>query len=649
MYSNSIFQSCLSFFVLFILLTHVSGQEVVSLKNAPTSVLKLYQKAEKQIRKKDYPKAICFLEKAIKKEALFIDGILKIGGLYYEKSNFQQAKEYFLRAIELDSTYDYRALQALSLSLEKNKEYQEAAYFLKKYRSQPNLSEEGMRKTDRKIKTLEFIATSRANPTLIDIQKLGSTVNTSNFENWPSLTADGNTMFFTRLTENQEDLYYTQKDSLGQWSDAKMMPNINTYENEGAHCTSADGKIVLFTYCSDGRAGQAKGCNIYISRKRGETWSSPVYFNEINSSAWDSQPNISGDGKTIIFSSTRKGGKGKADLWISTIGTDGKWGAPKNLGDVINTRGDDGAPFFHPDGKTLYFMSDHHIGLGSNDLFYTKMGENNKWRKPVNLGFPINGEYHEGAMVVSLDGKTAYFSRGNLAENAQRNDLDIYTFELPPESRAHPMGFVKINVKDAVTLEALVSNVEIQSTDESSDTKSQFMTDEEGSILIPLEIGKNHSFNVNKSGYYFKSERIELSEPLLVEDAYELELLLDPIAPSVAIVEKPVVLKNVLFETGSYALLESSGFELGKLVELLDNNLKLKIEIRGHTDNVGEGSDNDILSEQRAKAIFTYLIGRGISADRLSYKGFGEKKPIDTNETVQGRKNNRRTEFVIKN
>ena len=626
----------------------MSGQEVVSLKNAPNSVLKLYQKAEKQIKKNDYPKAICFLEKAMKKEPLFIDGLLKIGGLYYERSNFQQAKVYFQRAILLDSAYDFRALQALSLSLEKNTEYLEASVVLQKYQSQANLNEEAQRKVDRKIKTLDFIATSRANPAKIKIEKLGPTVNTSHFENWPSLTADGSTMFFTRLTENQEDLYYTRKDSNGIWAEAKMMPNINTYENEGAHCTSADGKIILFTYCSQGRAGQAKGCNIYISNKRGETWSSPVYFNEINSSAWDSQPNISGDGKTIIFSSTRKGGKGKADLWMSTIDKGGKWGTPKNLGGVINTKGDDGSPFFHPDGETLYFMSDHHIGFGSNDLFFTKKGEQDQWNEPVNLGFPINGEYHEGAMVVSLDGKTAYFSRGNLAENAQRNDLDIYTFELPIESRAQPMGFVKIIVKDAITLEALVVNIEIQSASEEGISVGQFMTDEEGSILIPLEIGKNHSFNVNKKGYYFKSERIELSEPLMVEDAYQLELFLDPIVPVVAEEEKPIVLRNVLFETNSYAILESSEFELGKLVELLDNNLKLKIEIRGHTDNVGTPEDNKTLSEQRAKAINTYLIKNGIAAERLSYKGFGEENPIDTNETAQGRKNNRRTEFVIK-
>lgn len=626
------------------------AQEPITLKNAPKSTLKLYNKSEKCIQERNYDKAITFLHKAIKKEPLFIDAYLKIAGLSYEADRFDNAIEYFEKALSIDESYDPRMYQALYLSYEKQKSFTKAIINLEEYINRTSLEGEELEKANRALSILEFRENALRNPISYKSSKLGSFINTEEYsEYWPSLTADQNTMFFTRKTKNQEDLYYIERNQDGEWKNGMIMPNLNTYENEGAHSSSADGSTIVFTFCSDGRNNKARGCNIYISNKRNGKWEVPQYMREINSSAWDAQPNLSANGKTIIFSSRRKGGLGKTDLWISKKNSLNIWSDPENLSELINTPGNEEAPFLHPDGKTLYFMSNYHAGMGSYDIFYSRLNNEGKWTQPQNLGYPINTEDHEGAMIVSMDGKTAYFSKGPENKDAKKRNLDIYSFELPEHAKASPVGFVKIYVKDAVEKYPITARLNIQQQNDLEAIKDSLDTNSEGFVLIPLPLGSNYSVNVKKQGYIFKSKRFELLDMNLAKNAFEIEIFLDKIKDIETVIVEPTVLENVLFETGSFELLEESYFELENLYELLNQNSNMEIEIHGHTDNVGEAENNRILSENRAKAVYHFLTQKGISEGRISYKGFGESKPVASNDTEEGRKLNRRTEFIITN
>lgn len=649
---NAVIEVCKKLFLPFLIIlssfTSLTSQ-AITIANAPKSIKKLYAKAEKLIKKNKISNGIAMLDKATKKEPRFIDAYLKRGVLYYEGASYDKAIENFESAIALDGEYDPRVWQALSVSHERLNNEVKALEYLKEYQSRsPIVKEQQKIKLEDKINSLAFIVEMKSNPVPFDPIMLPSAINTdNNSEYLPSLTADGNYLFFTRVTNNQEDLFYSVKDSTGEWKEAELMPKVNTHENEGAHCISADGKTILYTYCSDGRQGSAYGCNIYIAINRNGNWSNPKYFSAINSKSWDTQPNISSDGKTIIFTSSRKGGFGGSDLWYSIKNADNTWSNPVNMGPIINTPKDEASPFLHPDNETLFFMSNGHPSLGSFDLFQSKLNESASWSKPENLGYPINTEEKEGAMVVALDGRTAYYSRGNGKKSFDQTQSDIYTFDLPKHLAAAPVGFVKIRVLDAETKSSLIANLEIQSHDDEANSIENLVTDEEGTILLTIPLGKNYSLNVSKEKYYFHSERFELMDFNAKKSAFEILVLLDPIKEEIIVESAPIILKNVLFETGSFELLPESSFELDNLLNLLIENPDIRIEIRGHTDDVGEAAYNKELSRNRAKSVFEYLTAREIDASRMSFKGLGEQLPIDSNETEEGRKNNRRTEFVI--
>jgi outer membrane protein OmpA-like peptidoglycan-associated protein/tetratricopeptide (TPR) repeat protein len=622
------------------------GQEVVTSDNAPKKVLKIYQKAEKCLSKGETEEALEKLQKAILEEPRFMDAYLKIAAIHYELGQFENAATSFKSALELDPD-NFRLVQSVAVSYEKAKNNTSAiTYFTQLLSFEDKLNEEYREEIKEKIETFSFRQDALKNPVPFAPVLLPSNINDPKRSEYsPSLTADGKRLFFTRLVSNQEDIYFSEMDSSGEWSVAKMLPNLNTLENEGAHNISADGKIILFTYCSDGKRSNVRGCNIYVSFKQKGLWTTPQYFDAINSKAWDTQPNVSSDGKTVIFTSLRPGGYGNSDLWWSKRNEDGKWTIPENLGDVINTRLREESPFLHPDGKSLYFKSEGHPGMGSFDLFRSELQENGKWSKPENLGYPINTEDHEGSMIISLDGKTAIYSRGNGKVSFDRTQSDLFTFTLPESARAKPVGFVKIRVYDAESKLPIEANIKVQS---SFGLINSYETDNEASRLVTLPLGQDYSLNIEKEAYYFYSERFELNTLNTEKSAFEIEVYLQPIKDVVAEENEPIILKNILFETGSYQLKEESFFELDQLFRLLSDNSKLKIEVRGHTDNVGDDAANQLLSENRAKSVYDYLVQKGISKDRLTFVGFGESKPIASNESEIGREINRRTEFITK-
>jgi outer membrane protein OmpA-like peptidoglycan-associated protein len=315
----------------------------------------------------------------------------------------------------------------------------------------------------------------------------------------------------------------------------------------------------------------------------------------------------------------------------------GRWSMPENLGPTINTVGDEGTPFIHADNQSLYFTSNGHPGYGGDDLFISRKGPDGTWSKPENLGYPINTIENEGSLVIAADGKTAYYA-SDRADS--RGGLDLYSFEMRGDIRPAQTLWVKGRVFDKKTNKGLPSSVIL--TDLSSGSViSNLQTDETGNYLITLPKGKDYAFDVNRRGYLFYSENFPLSKEQ-GDTAYHIDIPLQPIEASAAI-----VLKNIFFDPNQYEIKPESGTELNAVVQLMKENPGLHIQINGHTDNSGNAADNKTLSENRARAVTNYLVAKGIAQARLSFKGFGDTKPVADNTSPEGRAKNRRTELSV--
>jgi outer membrane protein OmpA-like peptidoglycan-associated protein len=393
---------------------------------------------------------------------------------------------------------------------------------------------------------------------------------------------------------------------------------------------------LFFTGCN--RPDGLGRCDIYISQKKGDEWGKPFDLSPpINTSGWESQPSISADGRTLYFVSNRQGGYGGYDIWKSTLTPKG-WGQPENLGPNINTAFNEQSPFIHADNNTLYFCSNGWPGMGNQDLFVTRLGDDGKWGKPENLGYPINTHGDETALTLTADGATAYFASNNLKG---LGGFDIYTFEMPVKLRPNIVTYVKGTVSDAKTKQPLESAVEILDLQNTQPVYQDYSSADKGDFLATLTAGKNYGLNISKSGYLFYSENFSLvgyqsSSP------FNIHVLLEPIE-----IGNKVILKNIFFDTNKFDIKPESTSELQKLVDFLLFNPTLRIEISGHTDNVGNDALNQTLSENRAKAVYDYLIANKLDAARLVFKGYGKSQPIAPNDTDDNRSKNRRTEFKI--
>ncbi len=409
---------------------------------------------------------------------------------------------------------------------------------------------------------------------------------------------------------------------------------FNDKFNNGAAAITADNKQMYFVVCYN---NMVEYCDIWFTEFKNGKWSPLANMgSNINSNVWDSQPTVSYDGKTLIFSSMRPGGEGGADLWMSTKNAKGEWTVPVNMGNVVNTPEHELTPFIHSDSQTLYFASKGHKGLGGYDLYFSKKDSSGNWMKPKNMGYPINTEHDENSFFVSLDGKKGYYATDRLNGPG---GLDIYSFDLYQEARPEEVLFIEGTVKTddnkpiggQVELVDMKTNEVIKVDIDSTDGKYVAIIAPTSDILI----------TVKPVGYAFTSTVIDsgtakIGEPTTVNiETKEIKI------------GEHYRLNDVNFATNSWELTDKAKFIIKEFYGFLKKNPKIKISIDGHTDNVGDDESNLSLSANRAKAVFEYLITLGISADRMTHHGFGEKEPIASNTSEFGRAKNRRTEFVI--
>ena len=527
----------------------------------PKKAVKAYETAEKAFQKHDYKTAHAQALKAVLADPNYAEAWLLEGEIGMETNDMELAKLGYEKALAIDSTLFPPAAITLARLYDKQGSYKREIALLRWYQSKKF----GHAANDATVAEMLDLAAFRDHafdhPVSFNPENIGNQVNTVADEFVNMLQFDGSQLLFTRKMTvaegfQKEFLFASQWDGTA-WGAAQQLPFVAFPENLdlAAAFISADGKKLYLTGCGWGRDS---GCDLYVSEWNGSQWSEPRNVDEgINTRTWESQPCVSADGKELYFVSRRNG---NADLFCALRKADGSWGEPQNLGAPINTKGTEMAPFLHPDGRTLYFSSDKHIGMGGFDLFMSRRGADGHWQVPVNLGFPINTSGDEINFFVAADGKTAFISSVREGGNG---GFDIYTFELPDDIRP-----------------------------------------DEANYLSSVDV-------------------VEL-------------------APGDAL-----VLQNIQFEFNSSALTADSKAGIQMLTEFLQRNPELKVELAGHTDNVGNAQYNQKLSAERAESVRKALVDNGINENRLTARGYGATKPIAPNDTDEHRALNRRTEMII--
>jgi outer membrane protein OmpA-like peptidoglycan-associated protein/tetratricopeptide (TPR) repeat protein len=628
----------LKFYALFIILCISINSQAQWYKDfKPNKKSKaLYDLAERQAQQNLYNNSINYLTQALSIDSNYLDALLARASMYEAKKDYRNAIADFEKCYAKDSVFCIEYLLNFANTLAAKGDFNKALNTTNNYLRQPTISEKNKLKALQKKVQYEFAVANVLTNFDFKLKNLGSNINSTELEYLPSLTIDGKSLIFNRRIKGDED-FYESKLVNNQWQPAVLLPGkINTQFNEGAHCISQDGEWLVFTGCNYPEG--LGSCDLFISYKQpnGE-WSEAENMGKpINSDAWESYPALSPDKKELYFASNRRDGIGGTDIWVSRF-ENGAWQKPLNLNTTINTKGDEDSPFMHADGTTFYFSSDGHKGFGSKDLFVTKRELFNLWTKPQNLGYPINTQDEETAMIVASNGNTAYYTSD---KGTAENKLDLYSFELPAQFAATKTLWVKGNVFNKKNNAKIPCSITV--TDNSNKKILQsIQVDTSGQYLATLPVGLNMSFTVLKNGFLFYSENFNLPQVGL-DTAFNIDIYLQPIEKDASI-----VLKNIFFETNKATLQSTSFAELDYIAELLKNNAKLIIQINGHTDNVGKPADNLLLSNKRSKAVTAYLQSKGISSRQLISKGFGALKPITDNNTEQGRSKNRRTEMIV--
>ncbi len=604
--------------------------------------IRQYENGVKAYQKGQNSKAISYLQKAIEITPNFVEAYLLIADIYYTQNNKTAEINALEKAIAINASFFPVACLNLSEIYREKGEYEKAKKVAELFTSFNVKSPRANLRAKKELKLCEYALKLQNNPVVFQPKPLCESINTSADEYWITPTADEQQLIFTRLIlpARQEDFYISTKIN-GVWSIAKpLSEQINTPENEGAQSITADGKTMYFTAC--GRSDGYGRCDIYYTKRVGGKWSSPINVGApVNTAAWEAQPSISADGRTLYFVSNRKSGKGKMDIYCSKLIEElpnGKqhWTKPENMN--FNTPEDEMSPFIHAGGNYLIFASNGLPGMGKLDLYKTEKDKKGKWKAPQNMGYPINTFGNEMGLVINAKGDRAYFA----SDRDSTKGKDIYTFTLPVALRPASVAWIKGIVQDAVTKQPLYANLQLVDL-QTNDTIYQLRSDKiDGSFLVCLPQGNNYGLVVEKKGYFFYSNHFDTSENSSQQLPQKLTLNLTPVQ-----LNKAMVLNNLFFKVDAWEIEAKSENELNRLVAFLQQNNNLKVDIAGHTDSSGSVQHNKILSEKRAKAVCDYLLSKGISKDRLSYVGYGSSRPIATNQTEAGKAKNRRTTFLL--
>ncbi len=594
-----------------------------------------------------------FLAEAVNRDPNFIEAYLLRFEVYTELRQISEAEKALEDAIRVNPDFFSNAWFYLAALEMHQGKYDEAEMHFERFLTYPNPNPDMKDKALSELENCAFAKKAMKNPVDFEPKNLGPAINTDAPEYYPAVSADNQLFIFTRLDKDpnafrgKNENFYASRNFDGTWLPATPVRDINTVYNEGAPTLSADGRTMVFTACElmgdygEGRKGFGS-CDLFIAQKVGDRWGQAVNIGEpVNSAAWETQPSLSADGNTLYFVRGRptKEGVKNQDIYFTERRGGSNWSAPRPVSDKINTPGKEESVMIHPDGRTLYFSSDGHVGMGGLDLYMSQKDSLGRWETPVNLGYPINTFKDENSLLVSADGVVAFFASNR---EGGYGDLDLYSFNLYADIRPTAVTYAKGKITDddsGVPVEAALRLYDVNSQQIAGIVSSDGKT---GDFLIALPTGNHYALSVSSDGYLFHSETFELitSES---NEPYALDVRLKKVKEG-----SGIVLKNLFFDLDKDVLKEQSSPELKELGAFLKENPDLHIELSGHTDNQGTSAYNKALSERRAEAVKKHLLTvEKIEAHRISTRGAGADSPISSNDTEEGRAQNRRTEFKI--
>lgn len=508
-------------------------------------------------------------------------------------------------------------------------------------------------------KELRFPIDAQKQPVPFEVQRVGG-VSTKQDEYFPMLSPDNSMLFFTRKADKtnlgdisgyvQEEFTVAENQAYTQFNSGRALPqpfNDGQFTNYGSASLSADNRELVLCACKAEKVYNKDylNCDLYSSRyqlKKGSTdqyeWTTLVNLGtNINTKdGWEAQPSLSADGQILYFTSLRKGSQDN-DIYFSEKQADGSWGAAKPFA-LVNTAGKDKSPFFHQDGETFYFVSESsrlRPGMGGLDIFMMRK-ENDGWGPIQNIGYPINTSADELGLFVSTDGKQAYFS------SQQADNWDIFSFVLHEAARPKETRILSGTLTDKNGRSVADAALTVRSQDPNIPQLSTKSNDD-GSYAIAVHVDQKISIEASKENYSFQAQVLsveELQKPNLKIEAKPLQI--DTLEEGAA-----YAIEAIVFETDAALLSADAQFLLQGFARYLQTQQGLRIQINGHTDDVGDAARNQVLSEERAKAVAAYLEAQGVDASRMGYKGFGEAQPRVANTSAANRALNRRTEFEI--
>jgi len=624
----------------------LSLAQTKALSTSSSKAERLYYKADEYAKARDFDKALESLADAIAKDPGFAEAYLKAASLHKMMGHKAAVFENLEKGLQLlpyspalaPYYFDLAELYFDQGAYEQAK----ARYsdFLKAGFKKPNL----VARAQRQVLSADFALQAIKQPVNFNPVPLPVSINRFQLQYFPYTTADQRFFIYTARAggkpEQDENIFISErKDGIWQ-APVSISDAINSPANEGAATISGDGRSLVFTSCS--RPGGQGDCDLYISFRTGNDWSKPTNMGStVNSKAWDSQPSLSADGRILYFSSTRGGGVGKEDIWVTQLNNDGSWQKPMNLGEPVNSAGRDMAPSIHASGAALYFVSDGHTGMGGLDVFKAARKAGKSWLAPKNLSYPLNTHADEGSMFITPDNKTGYYSRQETT-NAGLSTIRLYQFDVPEEWKSSASStFAQGRVLDVNTKNPVAAQVQLYDVEADSLVQQVASDKITGEYTVVLSEGKQYALYVSAPGYLMKSLSFDFTTSKALTPV-TLDVYLEPLKTGAT-----VVLHNLFFDTGKYKLERKSKTEVNKLIAFMQQNKDIRIEISGHTDDVGSDKDNLELSEKRAKAVVDYMVDNGISNSRIRYKGYGESKPMKPNTSEDNRQLNRRIELQV--
>lgn len=656
----------LLFVISFFLLNPFNGQSALY-SSYNKKAIKLYEKALECYQdispfsgRGNLKGAEEYLLKSLAKDSTFSEAYILLSQVKVKMGDINSAifyKEKMMTANPIIPLVEYFYLAGMHMAIGS---YEKCLKNAVRYKNSPLADKRYIVRIDKMIENCEFAIEAIKNPVDFDPINLGSSINSELPEYFPSITADDSTFLFTRRVNDlsapggrQEEIFVSKKTPNNNWSNSSLVSNaINSKYNEGAPTFSPDGQYIIFVGCETGAKGDyeygddRKGygsCDLFYSQNNGTNWSKPVNLgSKINTKHWETQPSFSSDGKTLYFIrgmtyDRQRRNPDNQDIYVTTISEDGQWSKPEKLPPNINSPHREESVQIHPDGKTLYFSSNGHPGMGGMDLYMSRKLDDNTWSDPINLGYPLNTFKNDISILISPKGDKGYFSSDR---EGGYGDLDLYSFNVDKKFKPLPITFIKGKIIDAESKLPLFAFFQLTDLKKGNIISQMQSKLENGEFLITVPKNIDFALHAEKEGYMFYSRNIYRDSLSLSKDGF-LIIELEKVKPGTFILE------NIFFEKSKSSLKKSSLVELNKVLKLMQINPDLKIQISGHTDSDGDDDFNLELSINRAKSVVNWLIENSIDKNRLSFKGYGETRPIEENNSIANKAKNRRTELTI--